>query len=162
MKFGEAVISGYRNAFVYSGRSTRSEYWWFTLFGVILSTLIVVGSIMYAFGGVGANPTDEEAFDAFFKGMMYALIACWIVVGLPGVALGVRRLHDIGRGGKLLEPGEAGAGEFGIVGIFAGDEADEHQCEFAISGHAAEGGDRSGAAAGKVPDGRVHVVSSNR
>lgn len=122
MKFGEAVISGYRNAFVYSGRSTRSEYWWFTLFGVILSTLMVVGSITYAFSGVGANPTDKEAYAAFFKGMMYALIGCWIVVGLPGVALGVRRLHDIGRGGvwMILAAGfQLSVG----VGFFTGAES---------------------------------------
>lgn len=122
MKFGEAVISGYRNAFVYSSRAARSEFWWFALFGVILGTLVTVGAIMFAFGSVGSNPTAAETYDAFINGMLIAAIICWILIGLPLVALGVRRMHDIGRGGVWM----IAAATFQLsvsVGFFSGSEA---------------------------------------
>ena len=99
MKFGAAVVSAYKKTFVYSGRATRSEYWWFFLFGFLVSTLIVIGFIIASFSGLDASATEAEAGAAFLSAIIPAIGLCWIATGLPAVALGFRRLHDIGQPG---------------------------------------------------------------
>ena len=61
----------------FSGRATRSEFWWFSLFQLIV--LVIAGVISDIFYGVVA------------LGLL-----------LPGLAVGARRLHDIGKTGWLL------------------------------------------------------------
>jgi hypothetical protein len=99
MKFGAAVASAYKKTFVFSGRASRSEYWWFFLFSAILSTLIVAGFIIRSFAGLDINATEEEAGSAFLSAIIPAIGLCWLTSGLPAVALGFRRLHDIGQPG---------------------------------------------------------------
>jgi uncharacterized membrane protein YhaH (DUF805 family) len=64
---------------VFSGRASRKQYWMFVLFNLIVS--IIVGIIGYI-------------IDMTTIGNLYAL-----AVLIPGIAIGVRRLHDIGRTG---------------------------------------------------------------
>lgn len=33
--FSDAIVLGYKNSFNFTGRSTRSEYWWFVLFTIL-------------------------------------------------------------------------------------------------------------------------------
>lgn len=66
----------------FSGRASRSEYWYFYLFYLI----------MYAIGaGVGAS--------IGYLAIMYLFILPFM---LPLFAAGVRRMHDVGRSGWLL------------------------------------------------------------
>jgi uncharacterized membrane protein YhaH (DUF805 family) len=58
----------------FAGRASRSEYWWFYLFTVLVT------AAADTFGGTLGN----LAALAFF---------------LPGLALAARRLHDVGRSG---------------------------------------------------------------
>ncbi len=69
---------------VFSGRARRSEYWYFTLFNFIVSIILAVIS-----GIVG----DKYSL----LGIVYAL-----VVFIPGIAVSVRRLHDVGKSGWML------------------------------------------------------------
>lgn len=71
-------IEAWKKYAVFDGRSTRSEYWLFTL-GNMLAGVI--------FGLLGA-----ELLSA-----LYTLAAL-----IPGIAVSVRRLHDIGRSGWWL------------------------------------------------------------
>jgi uncharacterized membrane protein YhaH (DUF805 family) len=41
MNFGQAIASGFRNYATFGGRACRSKYWYWTLFGLIVS--IVAG-----------------------------------------------------------------------------------------------------------------------
>ncbi|MCX4626452.1 MULTISPECIES: DUF805 domain-containing protein [unclassified Streptomyces] len=65
---------------VFSGRARRQEYWMFTLFNLI--ALIIVAVLDNA---IGTYP------------LLYAIYA--LAVFLPGLAVGVRRLHDTGKSG---------------------------------------------------------------
>ena len=58
----------------FSGRASRSEYWWFYLFTVIATA---------AAGALGGQVGNLASIALF----------------LPGLALLVRRLHDVGRSG---------------------------------------------------------------
>lgn len=72
--FLEAVKRAFQHYADFSGRARRSEYWWFTLFNIIVSTAI------------GAIVPD--------------LAWIWtLAVLVPGTALVVRRLHDVGKSG---------------------------------------------------------------
>jgi uncharacterized membrane protein YhaH (DUF805 family) len=66
----------------FSGRARRSEYWYFFLFNVIIS--FVLGFI----GGL-AKMT--------FISTIYTL-----AVLIPSIAVGVRRMHDVGKSGWFL------------------------------------------------------------
>ncbi len=68
---------------VFTGRSQRSEYWFFTLFNIIIS--VVIGLVE---GFVG-SPS--------ILGLLYTF-----AVLLPGLAVSVRRLHDTNHSGWWL------------------------------------------------------------
>jgi uncharacterized membrane protein YhaH (DUF805 family) len=68
---------------VFDGRSTRSEYWFFALFNLIV---IIVLEIIDA--AIGTTPLLAG---------LYAL-----AVLLPSLGVGIRRLHDTGRSGWWL------------------------------------------------------------
>ncbi len=67
----------------FNGRARRQEYWMFILFNIIFS--IAAGGLDSILGTWGAI------------GGIYAL-----AVLLPSLAVGVRRLHDIGKSGWML------------------------------------------------------------
>lgn len=71
---------------VFSGRARRKEYWMFFLFNVIflIVALILDNVLGTTISGAG-------------YGLFYFLYALAIL--LPSLAVGVRRLHDIGKSG---------------------------------------------------------------
>jgi uncharacterized membrane protein YhaH (DUF805 family) len=79
--FAQAVKDGFRNIVTWRGRASRSAYWWFSLFSVIV--FAVVGIVARASSALGV--------------ILYVLAA--VSVGLAGLALGIRRLHDTDRSG---------------------------------------------------------------
>ena len=86
LTFGEAIYSALIKNYVnFSGRARRSEYWYFSLFDVI------VGIITY----FTPSPTIEV------WGQPVSLLYCLycLVSFLPMLAVSVRRLHDIGKSG---------------------------------------------------------------
>jgi len=70
----------------FAGRSRRREYWFFALFCFVCE---VVLSIVDGFLGYYDVATGVGLFSGLFL----------LVVLLPSIAVGVRRLHDIGKSG---------------------------------------------------------------
>ncbi len=97
MGFSESVKSVFSKYATFSGRASRSEYWYFVLFNLIITIpLFIVGAIIGALIGGSKN------------GMMTALVVGYILVFIyslaviiPGIAVSVRRLHDSGKSGWL-------------------------------------------------------------
>jgi uncharacterized membrane protein YhaH (DUF805 family) len=90
----------WRKYATFSGRASRSEFWWFELiyfiFGVVLE--IVVFSV--GFAGTTVDPTTGAI--AFGPGYWIVSAILWIVslgVLVPTLALAWRRLHDTNRSG---------------------------------------------------------------
>ncbi|WEM43550.1 DUF805 domain-containing protein [Photobacterium sp. DA100] len=75
-----------KNYAVFKGRARRQEYWYFFLFNIIIS--IALSMLDSALGNPGAGE------GAGIIGTIYSL-----AVLVPSIAVGVRRLHDIGRTG---------------------------------------------------------------
>jgi uncharacterized membrane protein YhaH (DUF805 family) len=99
MNFFEAISSGFRNYFNFSGRAIRSEYWYWTLFATIVSVVINVLDLVL-------NPGDQMGLSSAINGLVS------IALFIPGLAVSVRRLHDIDRTGWWLLLGLT------IIGIF--------------------------------------------
>ena len=98
MNMGQAISSCFSKYATFSGRASRSEYWYFYLFYVIIRivTLIVDGTQYGTFGIIVSL--------AFF---------------LPGLAAVVRRLHDVGKSGWfILIP------FYGVILLFFPSEGD--------------------------------------
>src|SRR5262245_56973813 len=76
-----------KNYAVFNGRARRKEYWFFVLFNAIFTiAAMVVDNFL------GLTFSDETAYGPFY--LLYTL-----AVLIPGIAVSVRRLHDIGRSG---------------------------------------------------------------
>jgi uncharacterized membrane protein YhaH (DUF805 family) len=78
----------------FTGRSRRSEYWWFGLFVLIL-TLIPSGLAIATEGILGKT---ENAFCiVLLMGVASFGVVLWTII--PSLAVQTRRLHDVGRSG---------------------------------------------------------------
>ena len=73
----------------FSGRARRKEYWMFALFNFIF---LIVALILDNILGTTAG---ELPYGVFY--FLYAL-----VVLIPGLAVAVRRLHDVGKSGWMI------------------------------------------------------------
>ena len=86
MNFFEAITSGFRNYVNFSGRAIRSEFWYWTLFYVVVA--VVLGLIDQRL-----NPGTRLGASSFVN------IIVLVALFLPSLAVSVRRLHDIDRTG---------------------------------------------------------------
>jgi uncharacterized membrane protein YhaH (DUF805 family) len=89
MNFIEAISSGFRNYVNFSDRAVRSEYWYWTLF------VTIVGVVL---GGIDQWLNPGVGIGAF--SIVNGLVT--LALFLPGLAVSVRRLHDIDRTGWWL------------------------------------------------------------
>ena len=81
--FIQAIQLGFQNYANFSGRSNRSEYWWWTLFVVVIYfALNFLGAIVPLIGIVTS---------------LFGLVTL-----LPGLALGARRMHDLDKSAWYL------------------------------------------------------------
>lgn len=79
MTFGEAIRSGFNNYVGFSGRAPRSEYWFWVLFVVLVSTVTaILDAAIFPFQPI--SPLNTIAA---------------VILLLPGIAVAVRRLHDM-------------------------------------------------------------------
>ena len=85
MDFQTSIKTCFKKYADFSGRASRSEFWWFELFlwiAMIVAAIIDTMMLGYSFEDYGP---------------IY-IIYC-VVTFLPAIAVGARRLHDINRSG---------------------------------------------------------------
>ena len=87
--FKKAVFENYAN---FKGRARRSEYWYFVL------TQLLITIVCYILFGVFA------AMESYGIGMIFYGVAMIFSLStlIPGLAVGVRRMHDVGKSGWFL------------------------------------------------------------
>ncbi len=102
----EFAITPFKKFAEFKGRARRSEYWWYTLLIVVVS---IVLSILTA---------DRETGTSMIANI-------WSLATLvPSIAVGVRRMHDVGKSGWFIlipiynlilacTEGEKGPNEYG-------------------------------------------------
>ena len=91
MTFFEATAKCYRKYFIFRGRASKREYWWFALLGFLfawplLLTEVEVGFWYLSFG----NNTSILNF-------VYFILTVSVII--PGAAVWCRRMHDVNKSG---------------------------------------------------------------
>ena len=85
MDFATSIKTCFSKYAVFSGSASRSEFWWFALFGFIGGIVTMVVDVMIlGYSSDSSGPTN---------------IIFSIVTFLPYLSVGARRLHDINRSG---------------------------------------------------------------
>lgn len=95
----KAFATCFAKTFTYSGRATRSEYWWFHFFvPLTLLGLFFLRSLLweYVFPTLEGPLTLFVVIDKVVDLVTWAFILFYIVAQL---SVGSRRLHDIGKSG---------------------------------------------------------------
>ena len=86
MSFSNAVKAYFLKWNDFRTRSSRSEYWWATLF---------VGLASYPLGGV----TEALVFNAMSIALLITMLPIQLFISIASTCLVIRRLHDVDRSG---------------------------------------------------------------
>lgn len=81
--YKKVVFENYAN---FDGRARRKEFWMFTLVNAIISIVLAIIDMI-------SGLTFGEAQIGILR-LIYSL-----VVLIPGIAVGIRRMHDVGKSG---------------------------------------------------------------
>jgi uncharacterized membrane protein YhaH (DUF805 family) len=93
VSFGEAVSRFYGNYANFSGRASRSEYWFAALYSAVVTVPLEV--LAYSTGSV-----DPYTGIAQPNVMWMGLFGLWFLVNfIPSLAVAWRRLHDVNKSG---------------------------------------------------------------
>jgi uncharacterized membrane protein YhaH (DUF805 family) len=103
--YGASIGTAFRRFWskyaTFSGRASRSEYWWWVLISVVIS---VVLSLLARLGGAGVEDSSGQMTGANGLGVVVGIVV--VVYGLaiivPSIALTVRRLHDANLSGPWI------------------------------------------------------------
>lgn len=87
MQFKEAVHTCFKKYADFKGRASRSEYWYWTLFTLIVSVALAILSVAMWDGAPDSAPSNILG-NLFTYGTL-----------LPALAVAARRLHDVNRSG---------------------------------------------------------------
>ena len=90
MKYYIEALKNFAN---FAGRADRQQYWMFFLFNLIFA---VVASILDRVLGLSFH------MNGISLGYGWIYLAYALVVLIPGLSAGVRRLHDINKSGWML------------------------------------------------------------
>ena len=107
MGFTEAVKTCFSKYSDFSGRASRSEFWYFTLFIAIYT--IVLGFLLGIVIIIQYPEMSEQDIDHFFNIFILFLI---LPVLLPSFTVTARRFHDFGHSGWIQ------IGFYLLMGIF--------------------------------------------
>lgn len=87
MEFGEAIRTCFQKFATFSGRASRSEFWYFQLFGLVTSIVAeILDQALFSSSGAFSGPLGWIATVVFI---------------VPSIAVGSRRLHDSEKTGWL-------------------------------------------------------------
>nr|WP_294936609.1 DUF805 domain-containing protein [uncultured Flavobacterium sp.] len=127
--YKKTVFENYAN---FTGRARRSEYWYFVLSNIIIFILLLFPAVLME----EVSPTAAVAF-------WVLMVIYGVLILIPGFALIVRRLHDIGKSGwywfvrfipivgpiwllvLLCTEGNRGRNQYGHDPKYTEDEIDE-------------------------------------
>lgn len=101
----EWMIEPLRRYAQFTGRARRAEFWWFFLFGLLVSVVATI--VDHLLGTARSSGT----------GLVGALVSLGLII--PQVAVAVRRLHDIDRTGWWFALPPALAIPIGVLAYLA-------------------------------------------
>ena len=114
LNFFAAIKVCFSKYATFSGRTRRSEFWWFYLLGVILNMafsvlvkwkmakIAAIESAIYSGVDINSLQAQAESADTIFYTCAIILSVIGLILFIPMLAAWVRRLHDVGKSGHLL------------------------------------------------------------
>ena len=87
----ESFIKGFTNYTNFSGRTTRKDFWMYSLFFIIFYFIAVVLDLLFL-----PDAYDMEQGFGIISGLYYLALL------LPNIAIGIRRNHDANRSGWFI------------------------------------------------------------
>ena len=98
--FGQAISRFFKKYATFSGRASRSEYWWWVLASAIISA--VLSWLSYGLGAAGVASSEMPGLGTVsIVGIV--LTSVWgLAILIPSLALTWRRLHDTNRSGAFF------------------------------------------------------------
>ena len=100
MSFFDSVILAFFNYFNFSGRATRSEFWWFFLFCILLYLLALslsIDDLQLLFSENSNENLDSSEIALAFLTSWFGIAI--LITLIPQVTLSVRRFHDLDMSG---------------------------------------------------------------
>ena len=99
---GQAVGRFFRKYATFTGRASRSEFWWVFLFRWLIITVGAIGSV--ALGAATQSEADRSSNNPGPGALILAvpLVLFLLAILVPSIALQVRRLHDANLPGPLV------------------------------------------------------------
>ena len=102
--FIQASIAGFTRCFDFSGRSSRSEFWYFMLLFILVYVVVAVADQFFATSTVDIR--DLPLGHYIPMGMVDPNVGVLVllyrpIMAIPTIAVTIRRLHDIGKSGWL-------------------------------------------------------------
>jgi uncharacterized membrane protein YhaH (DUF805 family) len=98
-----AIKRFFRKYATFSGRASRSEYWWPTLFLFLITLALSIGWMAQVDFTRPPPDTLSTPLTAFASlggaGWLYALLILQVAVAIPSLAVSFRRLHDSNHSG---------------------------------------------------------------
>lgn len=102
--FGQSVRRFFKNYANFSGRASRSEYWWTVLFGVMLSivplVLYMIGFFSFVIGSASYQSYEYGSSAGTGIGLFLFVVGAGLLLVIslgtlvPSLAITWRRLHD--------------------------------------------------------------------
>lgn len=86
----EYFLQALRKYADFTGRARRKEYWMFVLFQVLAFMVAIVVDTLFA------TVTGAEFGAGYITGLL------WLALIVPGIAVSVRRMHDLDKSGWFL------------------------------------------------------------
>ena len=97
MTLTQSVKSVFSKYATFTGRASRSEYWYFTLFNIIaIVALVIISTVI----GAAAGGSDGALGGLLVGYILYAVYGLGVLI--PSLAVTVRRLHDTNNSGWLI------------------------------------------------------------
>ena len=98
--FFNAIAYAFINYFSFSGRATRSQFWYFFLFCILLYLCTLSVSIEGFEEVISSADSSQESS----REILTYLLTSWfglsvMITFIPQITLSIRRLHDIGKSG---------------------------------------------------------------
>lgn len=103
MTFGAAVRTSLSKCATFTGRASRSEFWWFGLFLWLAEAAMLVAIGLLFLGLFLVLRDNQRSFTAILiNGLNWFSLFNNVAIIVLLLAVAVRRLHDIGRSGWWL------------------------------------------------------------
>lgn len=101
--FGQAFSRFFRKYGTFSGRASRSEFWWWELASFLVYLVLGILTIVLGVATGEPSPSGDGVRLGPIATVGFVVIGVWFVVTLiPQLAITVRRLHDVDLSGWII------------------------------------------------------------